>query len=88
MSVEADFFAFSQWIAGNATTRFTFWWSNGKPDEYMDVLIMPVTPQTSLQEVGRETDNEEGRSVLVLTIYNPQNDWVQFVTNYIRIPNR
>ncbi len=91
MSVEADFFAFPQWIAPPSpqypTTTFTFWWSNGKPNEYFDVLIMPFSPETSLQEVGRETYNHEGNFVLALTIANAQNYWVQFDSNYIRIPN-
>ena len=94
MSYEADFFAFGnnpkdpQWIAGNTTVPLTLWWSDGKPDEYFDVLIMPVAPNTALQEVGRAMVNdEEGHSILVLTIANTQNLPVQFVTNYIRIPN-
>ncbi len=93
MSVEADFFvAYNQWIAPPSptapTTTFTYWWSNGRPNEYMDVMIMPGAPSVHLQEVGRETYNAGDHFVLALTIANEQNYWVQFDANYIRIPSR
>ncbi len=49
MSYEADFFThYNQYIAAptpmHPTVAFTFWWADGKTDEYFDVLIMPTRP--------------------------------------------
>lgn len=88
MGVGADFYtATNQWIAPNATVDFHYWWNNNRPNEYMDVTIMPVAT-ASLPEVGRETHNSNGGVALTLSIKNAENYWVQFDANYIRIPSQ
>ena len=91
MSYEADFFThYNQYIAAptpmHPTVAFTFWWADGKTDEYFDVLIMPTRP-ASLRETRREMYNAGDHFVLRLTIQNEENVPVYFNANYIRIPN-
>jgi hypothetical protein len=88
MAYSADFYTFyNQWIAPNTTVNFYYWWNNNKPDEYVDVMIFPISPG-SLPVVGRETHNSNPGVAVTITIQNVQNYWMEFDANLIRIPSR
>jgi hypothetical protein len=76
-----DFYTYyNQWIGPNQSVDFYYWWNDGAADQYIDVCLMPF-PQGSLPVTHRETHPY----AVTYGVHNPQNYWVQFDANFIRV---
>ncbi len=76
-----DFYTYAPaWIAPNTSATYYYWWTDGAPNQYIDVCLMPF-PEGSLPVTGRETHPY----AVSYSVSNPQNYWVQFDANLIRV---